>query len=151
MALSLNGEKHRVELSPPLQISFTHPKHVGYTHFKSLRFFYVSNVLRIQLNFEISFIDCSFAKPLQIELLCEHLFILIVPISFTVVSNCTYLCGFDTCHVYCRMRHNLKLCVGIGMPVKCTYPLLTSCLSLKVLLKSWKPNYFIFFDVTLNI
>lgn len=64
LALSLNGEKHRVELSPPLQISFTHPKHVGYTHFKSLRFFYVSNVLRIQLNFEISFIDCSFAKPL---------------------------------------------------------------------------------------
>lgn len=44
LALSLNGEKHRVELSPPLQISFTHPKHVGYTHFKSLRFFYVSNV-----------------------------------------------------------------------------------------------------------
>lgn len=27
LALSLNGEKHRVELSPPLQMSFNHPKH----------------------------------------------------------------------------------------------------------------------------
>lgn len=49
LALSLNGEKHRVELSPPLQMSFTHPKHVGYTLSLISAMFYASNVLRIQL------------------------------------------------------------------------------------------------------
>lgn len=69
LALSLNGEKHRVELSPPLQMSFTHPKHVGYTLSLISAMFYASNVLRIQLQFETSFIDWSFAKPLLTELL----------------------------------------------------------------------------------
>lgn len=41
LALSLNGEKHRVELSPPLQISFTHPKHVGYTLILNLSDFFM--------------------------------------------------------------------------------------------------------------
>lgn len=73
LALSLNGEKHRVELSPPLQISFTHPKHVGYTHFKSLRFFYVSNVL-YSLILKLVLLTVALLNPYRLNY-CESTFL----------------------------------------------------------------------------
>lgn len=74
LALSLNGEKHRVELSPPLQISFTHPKHVGYTHFKSLRFFMCQMCYEYGLILKLVLLTVALLNPYRLNY-CESTFL----------------------------------------------------------------------------